>query len=306
MNDKGSADAQDNMTETRSLLDFKTIAEGNTPKDSLCLASIDDTSTLWHRRLGHANMRLIQSLSRNLPKLKDENDDNLIDQISFSLGETLLLMERFDFEEMLKTVERFKVTYMPVSPLVVAMAKSEVVMRYKARLVANERSQQQGIDCDETFSPVVKLVTIHIVLSLAVHLHVFTTTQLTAYTDADWAGFPVTRRSTSGYYVFLRDILLSWSAKRQVTLSRYSVEAEYKGLANVVAETAWIHNLLLELHAPLHTATHVYCDNVTAIYLSTNPVQHQRTKHIEIDMHFIRDYVASRQVHVLHILSRFE
>ncbi|GKC94081.1 ribonuclease H-like domain-containing protein [Tanacetum coccineum] len=73
-------------------------------------------------------------------------------------------------------------------------------------------------------------------------------------------GCPVTRRSTSGYYVFLKDNLLSWSAKRQVTLSRSSAEAEYRGVANVVAETAWIHNFLLELHAPLHTAVLVYCD----------------------------------------------
>ncbi|GKF12360.1 ribonuclease H-like domain-containing protein, partial [Tanacetum coccineum] len=69
-------------------------------------------------------------------------------------------------------------------------------------------------------------------------LHVSPTSQLTAYTDANWAGCPVTRRSTSGYYVFLCDNLLSWSAKRQVTLSRSTVEAEYQGVANVVAATA--------------------------------------------------------------------
>ena len=137
-------------------------------------------------------------------------------------------------------------------------------------------------------------------------LHVSSTTQLSAYTDADWAGCPVTRRSTSGYCVFLGDNLLSWSAKRQVTLSRSSAEAEYRGVANVVAETAWIRNLLLELHTPLTTATLVYCDNVSAVYLSTNPVQHQRTKHIEIDIHFVRDYVASGQVRVLHVPSRFQ
>ncbi|GJX87908.1 ribonuclease H-like domain-containing protein [Tanacetum coccineum] len=89
-------------------------------------------------------------------------------------------------------------------------------------------------------------------------------TQLAAYTDADWAGCPTTHRSASGYYVFLVDNLLSWSAKRHATLSRYNVEAEYREVANVVAETARLRNLLHELHAPLFTATLVYCDNVTS------------------------------------------
>nr|GEU34996.1 ribonuclease H-like domain-containing protein [Tanacetum cinerariifolium] len=163
--------------------------------------------------------------------------------------------------------------------------------RYKARLVANRRSQQQGIDCDETFSLVVKPATIRIVLILArstsglffsqskfaeeflselickivtragplliqspslvrmvtlsatqpyiiaLLLHVSSTTSLTAYTNVDWAACPITRWSTSGYCVFLGDNRLSWSAKRQVTLSRSSAEAEHRGVANVVAET---------------------------------------------------------------------
>ncbi|GJT20587.1 ribonuclease H-like domain-containing protein [Tanacetum coccineum] len=115
---------------------------------------------------------------------------------------------------------------------------------------------------------------------------------LVAYSDADWAGCPTTRRSTSGYCVFLGKNLLSWSAKRQTTLSRSSAEAEYRGVANAVAETCWLRNFLRELHTPLSSATLVYCDNVSAVYLSSNPVQHQRTKHIEIDIHFIRDLVA--------------
>ncbi|GJS65709.1 ribonuclease H-like domain-containing protein [Tanacetum coccineum] len=118
-------------------------------------------------------------------------------------------------------------------------------------------------------------------LTFGLQIHASTTAQLTAYTDADWAGCPVTRRSSSGYCVFLGDNLLSWCGKRQVTLSRSSAEVEYRGVANVVAETA-------------------------AVYLTTNPVQHQRTKHIEIDIHFVRDYVASGQVRVLHIPSRFQ
>ncbi|GKB79885.1 ribonuclease H-like domain-containing protein [Tanacetum coccineum] len=87
-----------------------------------------------------------------------------------------------------------------------------------------------------------------------------------------------------------------------VTLSRFSAEAEYRG----VAETAWICNLLRELYNPLFTSTLVYCDNVSAVYMSTNPVQHQRTKHIEIDIHFVRDMVARGQVRVLHVPSRYQ
>ncbi|GJT07378.1 ribonuclease H-like domain-containing protein [Tanacetum coccineum] len=141
---------------------------------------------------------------------------------------------------------------------------------------------------------------------LGLQLFRSTTSQLIAYSDADWAGCPATRRSTSGYCVFLGDNLLTWSSKRQDTLSRSSAEAEYRGVANAVAETSWIRNLLRELHTPLFTATLVYCDNVSAVYMSANPVQHQRTKHIEIDIHFVRDKVAAGHVRVLHVPSRFQ
>ncbi|GJW55300.1 ribonuclease H-like domain-containing protein [Tanacetum coccineum] len=100
--------------------------------------------------------------------------------------------------------------------------------------------------------------------------------------------------------------ILSWSSKRQPTLSRSSAEAEYRGVANVVAETAWLRNLLRELHTPLLTVTLVYCDNVSVVYLSANPVQHQRTKHIEIDIHFVRHMVAMGHVRVLHVPSRYK
>lgn len=143
-------------------------------------------------------------------------------------------------------------------------------------------------------------------LDYGLHLYKSSFSDLVSYTDADWGGCPDTRRSTSGYCVFFGDNLISWSSKRQPTLSRSSAEAEYRGVANVVSESCWIRNLLLELHYPIQKATLVYCDNVSAIYLSVNPVQHQRTKHIEMDIHFVREKVARGQVRVLHVPSRYQ
>ncbi|GKD33955.1 ribonuclease H-like domain-containing protein, partial [Tanacetum coccineum] len=140
-------------------------------------------------------------------------------------------------------------------------------------------------------------------LTSGLQLYSSTTSSLVAYSDADWAGCPTTRRSTSGYCVFLGNNLLSWSSKRQFTLSRSSAEAEYRGVANAVAKTCWLRNLLRELHTPLSTATIVYCDNVSVVYLSSNPVQHQRTKHIEIDIHYL---VTTGHIRVLHVPSRYQ
>jgi hypothetical protein len=94
---------------------------------------------------------------------------------------------------------------------------------------------------------------------------------------------------------------VSWSSKRQPVVSRSSAEVEYRAVANGVAEAAWLRQLLAELHSTLSRSTLVYCDNVSAVYLSTNPVQHQRTKHVEIDLHFVRDRVAVGDVRVLHV-----
>lgn len=105
---------------------------------------------------------------------------------------------------------------------------------------------------------------------------------LVAYSDADWAGYPDTRRSTFGYCVYLVDNFVSWSSKRQATISRSSVEAEYHGVANAVVESCWLRQLLVELHQAPTKATVVYCDNVSATYLASNPEQHQHTKHVEL------------------------
>jgi hypothetical protein len=94
---------------------------------------------------------------------------------------------------------------------------------------------------------------------------------LVVYTGVDWAGCPNTRRSTSGYAVFLGASLISWATKRQSVVSRSSTEAEYHAVANNVVEASWMLQLLHEFYSPLQRATLVYCDNVSAVYLSTNP-----------------------------------
>jgi hypothetical protein len=101
--------------------------------------------------------------------------------------------------------------------------------------------------------------------------------------------------------VFLGDNLVSWSAIQQTIVSRSSAEAEYRVVANGVAEATWLCQLLNELQTPSSRCTLIYCDNISTVYLSTNPVQHQCTKHVEIDLHFVREKVAIGQVCILHV-----
>ncbi|XP_019155991.1 PREDICTED: uncharacterized protein LOC109152798 [Ipomoea nil] len=128
-------------------------------------------------------------------------------------------------------------------------------------------------------------------LEYGLRLSISQSSDIHAYSDSDWAGCPIDRKSTSGYAVFLGSNLISWVSRKQCTVARSSTEAEYKGLADVAAEVTWVVSLLRELG--LHSPTTLWCDNLGATYLCANPVFHARTKHVEIDFHFVRDKVAS-------------
>ncbi|GAU43000.1 hypothetical protein TSUD_188740 [Trifolium subterraneum] len=120
--------------------------------------------------------------------------------------------------------------------------------------------------------------------------------KITCYSDADWAGSPSDRRSTSGYCVLIGGNMISWRSKKQNIVALSSAEAEYRAMAATSKELAWLKNLLLELRLGDLQATKLICDNQAALHIASNPVFHERTKHIEIDCHYVRDKVLSGEI----------
>ncbi|WKA03451.1 hypothetical protein VitviT2T_021558 [Vitis vinifera] len=129
-------------------------------------------------------------------------------------------------------------------------------------------------------------------IDIGLHFTSHTTLDLCAFSDADWAGFPTTRRSITGYCTFLGENLISWCAKKQHTIFRSSTEAEYRAMAHTAAELTWMSFILNDLHVPLASTPTLYCDNTSALHMTINPVFHARSKHIELDYHFVRERVA--------------
>ena len=128
--------------------------------------------------------------------------------------------------------------------------------------------------------------------------------QLLGFSDADWAGCLDSRKSISGYCFFLGSSLISWKAKKQQTVSRSSSKVEYRAFSTTACELQWLIFLLRDLHITCSRAPVLYCDNQSALHIAANPVFHERTKHLEIDCHFVRTKLQEGVLRLLPISSK--
>lgn len=126
---------------------------------------------------------------------------------------------------------------------------------------------------------------------------------LKAFSYSDWGGVSTSGRSTTAYILYLGSNIISSRSARQKSVSRSSTEAEYKALANDVAEISWVQHLLIDLGVTHSSSPTLFCDNTGATYSCANPVYHSRMKHVALDYHFVREKVADGSLKVLHINS---
>ena len=129
-------------------------------------------------------------------------------------------------------------------------------------------------------------------LMFSKHTHM----DLEGYTYADWAGSITNRLSPSGYFTFVGGNLVTWRSKKQKVVARSSAEAEFRGMAQGVCELLWLWRLLKDLGVKPLKAKNLYCDNKAVIEIAHNPVQHDRTKHVEVDRHFIKEKLENGMI----------
>jgi len=145
-------------------------------------------------------------------------------------------------------------------------------------------------------------------IQFGIHYSAKATPLLVGFTDSDWAGDPDDRKSTAGYVFTLGSGPITWACKKQAAISLSSAEAEYRGAVEASKEALWLRQILSELGFEQQHPTTLWCDNQSAIQLCKDPVQHQRSKHIELHMHFIRKLIHDHvlEVHIVQQMIRLQ
>ncbi|KAL2591732.1 hypothetical protein AAZV13_12G026300 [Glycine max] len=127
------------------------------------------------------------------------------------------------------------------------------------------------------------------------------TIQLQAYNDANWTGSPNTKKSTIGWCMFLGDAPVSWKCKKQESVSKSFIEAKYRSMSVACSENIWLRGLFSKLGYLQAAPTPLYVDNTSVIQIVANLVYHERTKHIEIDCHSIREAYDHKIITLPHV-----
>ncbi|GMJ10791.1 hypothetical protein HRI_004748300 [Hibiscus trionum] len=138
---------------------------------------------------------------------------------------------------------------------------------------------------------------------LGLFFHSKANLQLSCFVDSDYSACPDTRRSITGFCTYLGTNLISWKSKKQHTMSRSTCEAEYRAMASATCELVWLAALLSSFHIDT-SPVFLYCDNQAALHLASNQVFHERSKHIEVDCHFVREKLNSGFLKLFHIRSQ--
>lgn len=128
-------------------------------------------------------------------------------------------------------------------------------------------------------------------------------TNLQIYVDSDWADDLDDRRSMTGSCIFFGPNLVTWMSRKQSTVSRSSAEAEYRAIAYATAELRWFCQLLRELGVQLPRPPLILSDIKSALFMVNNPVVQARTRHMEIDYHYVREFIANKSLRVQHVSS---
>ncbi|GJV26351.1 retrovirus-related pol polyprotein from transposon TNT 1-94 [Tanacetum coccineum] len=199
--------------------------------------------------------------------------------------------------------------------------KENIVIRNKSRLVAKGYAQKEGIDFEESFAPVARLEAVRLFIAYAAHKSFTypkdsiniglwypkdTGFELTAFSDSDHASCLDLRKSTSGGIQFLGgDKLFRWSSKKQDCTSMSSAKAEYVSLFACCAQVLWLRTQLTD-YGFYFDKIPMYCDSKAAIAISCNPVQHSRTKHIDVRYHFIKEQVEKGIVELFFVRTEYQ